>query len=261
MTFGHVTPMTDLPQVLFWLFVLGFLALVFYLRRADKREGYPLKASPFSDRELLGFPLPPEEPQAYVLNEGGTTLAPHFYAPGDLRARPLRLFDGTPLVPVGNPLLAGLGPGAWVKRRDGPMLTEEGELNLQPLRLLPGWSIPRGEADPRGMRVYDLRWRQVGTVRDIWIDRSAKLLRLLEVELRPGLGHPVVLVPIYLAHIRERRREVRIESLRAHQLPSVPMPAAPERITAQEDERLNAYFAAGRFYRDARSPAPPAARP
>ena len=257
MTFGHISPVIDLPQVLFWLFFLAFLALVFYLRRADKREGYPMKASPFDPSPLLGFPLPPEEPQTYVLNDGGTTLAPHFYAPGDVHARPLRLFDGTPLVPVGNPLLAGLGPGAWVKRRDEPMLTEEGELNLQPLRLLPDWSIPRGEADPRGMRVFDFRWNLIGTVRDVWIDRSIKIPRLLEVEPRPGLGRPVVLVPIWHVHVLERAREVHVESLHARQLADVPMPAAPDRITAQEDERLNAYFAAGRFYRDAWLPAAP----
>ena len=45
----------DLPTILIWTFWLGFALLVIYLRREDKREGYPLD----SDREgvtVQGFP-------------------------------------------------------------------------------------------------------------------------------------------------------------------------------------------------------------
>ena len=256
MTFGRITEGIDLPQVLFWLFFLGFLALVWYLRRADKLEGYPMTASPLDDRQLLGFPAPPETPHTYRLNEGGTTQAPHDYEPGKTHARPLHRFGGTPLVPIGNPLLAGIGPGAWVRRREGPMLTESGEPNLQPLRLLPGWSVVRGDADPCGMRVFDYRWQEIGVVRDIWADRSVKILRLLEVELLPGLGRATALIPIFHTVIDEREREVRLFAMRASHFADLPMPASPDCITAQEEERLNAYCAASRFYRDAMLPPP-----
>lgn len=59
--FGYI----DLPQVLLYGFWLFFAALILYLRREDKRHGYPLD----SDRAnvvVQGFPaMPaPREPRA-----------------------------------------------------------------------------------------------------------------------------------------------------------------------------------------------------
>lgn len=48
----------DLPTILIWTFWLAFAALIIYLRREDKREGYPLD----SDRQgvtVQGFPAMP----------------------------------------------------------------------------------------------------------------------------------------------------------------------------------------------------------
>lgn len=255
MPLGSITYHIDFAQIAITLFFIGFLGLVWFLRRLDKREGYPMKASPFDQQPMLGFPRPPK-PETYLLNEGGETSAPHYYPQPESDVRPLYPFAGTPLIPVGNPLLTALGPGAWVMRRDEPMLTEKGELMLQPLRNLPEWSVEKGEADPRGMAVFDLRWVEIGVVRDIWVDQSIKIMRLLEIELRPGLASGHVLVPVFHTDIKERAREIRVTALQAHQFADIPMPAAPGRITAREDDRLNAYFAAGRFYRDAPSSEP-----
>lgn len=49
----------DLPTVLIYLFWIFFACLLIYLRREDKREGYPL----VSDRkgiEIHGWPRTPE---------------------------------------------------------------------------------------------------------------------------------------------------------------------------------------------------------
>ncbi len=233
----------------FWLFFLFFLGLVSYNRRWDKREGYPMKASPFSSATSVGFPAMPQDPEVYVLNEGGTTTAPHFYQQAPVSAEPLYQFAGTPLSPVGNPLLAGIGPGSWVQKKDAPMLTEHGDLLLQPLRLLPEWTVGKGEADPRGMTVFDWRWERVGTVRDIWIDRGIKIIRILEIELLPELGGGHVLVPIYHTGDPGERARGAGDGAAVDQFADVPRPASADQITGPEDERLNAYFAAGNFYR------------
>jgi hypothetical protein len=52
--FRNVTQHIDLPQIAFWLFFLAFVAICYFLRKNDKREGYPLKASPFTGERLLG---------------------------------------------------------------------------------------------------------------------------------------------------------------------------------------------------------------
>lgn len=61
----------DLPLVLVILFFLFFLGLVYYLRREDKREGYPLVQDP-RDRarprvEIVGFPAMPS-PKVFHLS-------------------------------------------------------------------------------------------------------------------------------------------------------------------------------------------------
>lgn len=253
-----ITRYVDGPQIAFWLFLLAFIAVVIYLRRLDKREGYPMQASPFDETPSLGFP-PPLEPKTFLLNEGGTTVAPHDYPQGPISAEPLHRFAGTPLVPIGNPLLAGVGPGAWVMRSNEPMLTEQGELMLQPLRLLDDWSMSSEDADPRGMAVFDCRWRRIGTVGDVWIDRSTKTPRLFELMLDAPLATGPVLVPLYHTVIDEKTREMRITALEAHQFADVPRPVRDDRITAREDERVNAYYAAGEFWRGSAATAAPAA--
>lgn len=254
--FGQISNQIDIPTLASWTFVLFFVALVFWLQRQSKREGYPLRASPFTAELMDGFPPPPSEPMAYVLNEGGTTEAPHHFEQAPTSARPMHLFDGTPFLPLGNPLLAGIGPGAWVMKRDAPALNEQGELVLQPLRALHEFSIEKTDADPRGMIVYDWRWAEIGRVIDAWVDRGSKTIRMFEVETTAELHARRVLVPIFHTVIREKARTMRVTALWAHQFADVPMPAAPDTITGREEERLNAYYAAGRFYRNDPSVAP-----
>lgn len=60
-----ITEYIDVAQLLLYAFWIFFAGLVFYLRREDKREGYPLD----SDRERVkvqGWPAMPEprEPRA-----------------------------------------------------------------------------------------------------------------------------------------------------------------------------------------------------
>lgn len=68
----------DLPTVLIYLFWIGFAGLIIYLRREDKRVGYPLE----SDRvgvAVQGYPaIPsPREPRAKHPALEGTDVAPH----------------------------------------------------------------------------------------------------------------------------------------------------------------------------------------
>ena len=250
MTFGRITERIDVVEIWLWIFFIAFAGVIYYLRKLDKREGYPLKTSPFDPMPRIGFPSPPA-PKEYRLMEGGKTIAPHRNPPPPVSARPTHRFGGTPFIPVGNPLRAALGPGAWVMRRDAPMLTEQGELMLQPLRCLADWSVVRGDLDLRGCPVLDRRFVVVGHVHDLWIDRSIKILRLIEVTLQASESPQRVLVPIFHSDIRRADREVRVTALLANQFSDIPHIASPDVITAREDERLNAYFAAARFYRDA----------
>jgi photosynthetic reaction center H subunit len=57
-----------------------------------------------------------------------------------------------------------------------------------------------------------------------------------------------VLLPIYHADINSRRRTIRVSAIMAHQFAGVPGHAHEDAITAREEDRLNAYYAAGLLY-------------
>ena len=244
---GAFTGQLDATEFILIGFVLFFFGLVYYLRREDKREGYPLTDITPHGIPIEGFPpVPP--PKVYRLLDGGTTEMPHHEAPSSIAAAPLLRFPGAPLVPVGDPMLAEVGPGAYPLRKDEPLMAH-GYPQVRPLRVAQDWSVPEGETDPRGMQVFDARHTAVGTLRDVWVDRSVKILRYLEVELEipPDTGRRVLL-PIYYADINERRRSVRVGALLAFQFATVPMLAHPDQITAREEDRVNAYYAGGLLY-------------
>ncbi len=247
---GAITQQIDVAQLALVIFFLFFLGLVFYIRREDKREGYPLdEPGPQMHRgRLVGFPEPPP-PKTLYLMEGGTTELPHYFKQPPVEARYTDRFGGASLEPVGNPLLSALGPAAWVMRVDEPLRLAGGKQQLVPARADEEWSVREGETDPRGMTVFDSRWHPVGTVADFWVDRSAKLLRYLEVQLGgEARSARRVLVPIYSADIKLKARDIRVVSLRSWQFEEIPALSNPDMITAREEDQVNAYFAGGAFH-------------
>ena len=247
---GAITQQIDVAQLAVIIFFLFFLGLVFYLRREDKREGYPLdEPRPRLHRTpLVGFPERPPAKTLYLM-EGGTTELPHYFAPPPVEGRYTDSFGGASIEPVGNPLLSGLGPATWVMRVDEPLRLADGELQVIPMRGRDEWHVREGEADPRGMAVFDARWQPVGTVVDFWVDRSAKFLRYLEVQLGDrAKSDRRVLLPIFYADIKLKAREIRVPALRSWQFAEIPALAKPDIITSREEDQVNAYYAGGLFH-------------
>ena len=56
----------DLAQVTLYVFWIFFACLIYYLRREDKREGYPLDSTALGGGVVHGFPRMPE-PKNYLL--------------------------------------------------------------------------------------------------------------------------------------------------------------------------------------------------
>ena len=76
---GAITGYIDVAQIALYAFWLFFAGLVFYLRREDKREGYPL-VTERPGHFLEGFPRLPA-PKTFLLPNGGTVTAPRVDAP------------------------------------------------------------------------------------------------------------------------------------------------------------------------------------
>jgi photosynthetic reaction center H subunit len=242
---GSIIGNLDVAQLLVIVFFLFFAGLVIHLRREDKREGYPL-TDPADGRPSTGFPDMPS-PKTFHLLDGGTTTAPHPEHERDLDARRLFGFPGSPITPTGDPLADGVGPAAFVARRDRPMIYQRDMVQVLPMRALPEWTLVDGDPDPRGMTVVGADGVAAGVVRDLWIDRSVKILRYLEVELT-GAEPRTALLPIYYSDIKRKRGCVKVSALRAAQFAEAPAIAEPDRITAREEDQVNAFFAGARFF-------------
>lgn len=243
---GVFTAHTDFAQILVVAFVFFWFALVWYLRREDKREGYPLEeAIPELGHGIVGWPLPPPS-KTYSLMDGTTATLPHEYERRQLKAKPRELFPGAPLYPIGDPLLAGIGPGSYALRRDEPFKGRDGEPQVQPLRVATDYKCLDPDMDPRGRRVVGSDFQDAGRCVDIWVDKGSKILRYLEVELAGVSARR--LVPIFYANIRRNTDYLRIDAITAAQFVKAPVLRNPEIVTAREEDFVNGFFAGGHLY-------------
>lgn len=245
---GAITGYIDVAQVTLYVFWAFFAALIFYLRREDKREGYPLVSDRSGHITVQGFP-PIPSPKTFLLRNGGTYLAP----PGGIDTRPVAgvptaPWPGAPLQPTGNPMVDGIGPASYAMRLDHPETTTEGEDLLVPMRIAPEFSVEPNDPDPRGMTVIALDRAAAGTVVDIWVDRSEPQIRYLEVETSSAAGPRRALLPIHYCRIDGKTGTVKVSSILSTQFADVPALSKPDRITAREEDRIVAYYGGGTLY-------------
>ena len=235
----------DVTELTLYAFFLFFFGLVLYLRREDRREGYPLEDDATGRRESIpGFLWYPE-PKTFLLPHGrGTVVKPDDARDHSVfsasRAAP---WAGSPLVPEGDPLTAGIGPGATAQRADLPDVMLNGEPLIVPLRVATDFSIAKEDPDLRGYTVLGADGVTAGKVRDVWVDRAEFILRYVEITTSSGRN---VLAPINMVDIG--KKSVRVQSLLASQLDGAPTLANPDRITVLEEEKISAYCGAGYLY-------------
>jgi photosynthetic reaction center H subunit len=246
---GMLAGNIDVTQIVLAGFVLFFVLLVWRLRAEDKREGYPMVDQADGGRSE-GFPAIPR-PKTFLLMDGGLAHAPHEESLAPIAARRRRDNPGSPLVPTGDPLRDAVGPAAFAQRRPSPLVYREDKIQVLPMRALEGWRLGEGDPDPRGMTVRGADGRVAGIVTDVWIDRSVKILRYLEVEVGQ-VEVRRILLPIYHTDIRRRPAEVRVKALGAARFADAPSQGDPDLVTAREEDQINAFWAGGHFYRDQR---------
>jgi photosynthetic reaction center H subunit len=222
-----------------------FIGLILYLRREDKREGYPLVSDRRGGVSVVGFPRPPA-PKVFRLAHGGTALAPNGKAdPPVTKARPTMPWPGAPLEPTGNPMLDGVGPAAYAQRADIPDLTIDRHDKIVPMRIATDFTIATRDPDLRGMPVIAADRKTAGVVRDVWVDRSEVIIRYLEVDLGSGRR---VLLPWNFCRVDKRRGRVMVQSILARQFADVPATRSPDRVTLLEEDRICAYYGGGHLY-------------
>jgi photosynthetic reaction center H subunit len=238
---GHI----DFAQIVLYLFWAFFAGLIYYLRREDRREGYPLYSEPANDYKTIGFMwIPP--PKVFKLPHGGTYSAPTG-KPDDrvLNAQKVAVWPGAPWEPTGDPMLAAVGPGSYAERADKPDLTFEGQPKIVPMRVASNFAVDTNDRDPRGFTVIGADRDTAGTVKEIWVDRSETIIRYLEVTTNGGRS---VLLPMTFASVNRRRGEVKVHAITASQFANVPGLARPDQVTLLEEDKICGYYGGGMLY-------------
>jgi photosynthetic reaction center H subunit len=244
---GAITGYIDVAQVTLYAFWIFFAGLIFYLRREDKREGYPLEADrPGRMSTAIGFPAFPGF-KTFRTAHGARTVPSASNDRAVTALTPAAPWPGAPMQPTGNPMLDGVGPASWADREDVPELSYEGVPAIVPLRNVADISLVSEDPDPRGMSVIGGDNNRAGKVMDVWVDRAEMLIRYLEVEV-DGAGGRRVLVPMTMAIINVSRRAVIVRSILARHFADVPATKAPDTVTKREEDRICAYYAGGTLY-------------
>lgn len=243
-----LTPHIDVALLVFNAFVLFFLGLVLYLRREDRREGYPLEDDLTGRLEPSGGPFSTAPPKTFRLPFGhGTVTTPtKGREPVEIAgARRTTPGYGTPIEPTGDPLVDGIGPAAWAERAKRPDVDMEGHPRIVPLSTAEGFFIERRDPDPRGMAVIAADGVAVGTVSDVWIDKADRMLRYIQVVLDSGRSVPV---PMTALTIDRKGSRVVVDAIVSGQFDRAPAIDGPAVITLYEEERVQAYFGGGYLY-------------
>ncbi len=242
----ELTPGIDVALLVFWAFVLFFIGLIFYLRREDRREGYPLEDEISGRLGAPGGVLHTASTKSFRLpfGQGVVTAPTQGREPVKIAARRTDGFAGAPYTPTGNPLADGIGPAAWANRAKRPDIDMEGHPRIVPIASAAGYSIASEDADLAGWPVIGADGAVAGTVSTLWIDKADRLVRYIQIASDGG----PLLAPMMMATVDRRRGRVVIDAINASQFAGVPRLEAADQITLYEEERVQAYFGGGYLY-------------
>lgn len=251
MNAAYIVGTLDVAELAFLLFFVFFIALVFYLNRESRREGYPLEDE--QTGKIHPGSLFDGDKKVFKLPHGRGTYVPEDNPRDDINIPAVQAFNaaGAPWVPTGDPMIDGLGPAAWANRAKYPDLTFDGRPRIVPIGQ--SHEIIVSPRDPQliGWPVVAADGVTVGKVSDIWVDQAEHIIRYLEIETNSGKK---VLAPMMVAAVQTRGffndkpELVEIDAITSAQFDNVPQLETPGIITRYEEDRIQAYFGGGYMY-------------
>jgi len=247
MTYGAVLAHFDVAQITIYVFWGFFAGLIWYLRREDHREGYPLVADAPATQQLSTPELP--TPKTFLMDDGHEVLAPRPEAPETFAAERALPWAGAPFEPTGNPMIDQVGPASYANRADVPdHAADDGLPILVPLRGAADFYLAQEDTDPRGFAVVGNDGKVAGEIVDVWIDRAEYIIRYLEAELVPALGGRRIIIPSTFIKINNKLGVINCNFLRADLFATIPALKNPEVITRLEEDKIMGYFGGGQLY-------------
>ena len=239
----------DLASAAIWLFWVFFALLIYYLQTENMREGYPLEQDDGTIAPNQGpFPVPKDKTFILPHNRGEVTVPSG--QRGDRASLALAQTSksaGSPFVPIGDPMVEGVGPASWAPRRDVPELDAHGHPKIRPMKALPEFKVFAGR-DPRGKVVVAGDGEVIGRIVDMWVDVPEQLVRYLTVDLNPEGTGKTRLIPINFCKIKVDR--VTVRSIYGKHFDGVPQHSWTDQVTLLEEEKIMAYYGGGTLYAD-----------
>ncbi len=244
---GSLLAHFDVAQLTVYAFWGFFAALIWWLRREDHREGYPMVPD-FPGQDAREFPqMPP--PKHFIMGDGHAIAAPRGEKPEVFAAERVLPWPGSPFEPTGNPMIDGVGPAAYAQRHDTPEVAyDDGLPKIVPLRTAEEFFLSQEDPDPRGYTVLGGDGIEAGTVVDAWIDRSEYIVRYLEVQTLPEFGGRRVLMPTHFVNFRARERAIKVKAILAAQFANVPALKDPDTVTSLEEDKIVGYYGGGLLF-------------
>lgn len=251
MNAAYIVGTFDVAELAFLTFFGFFIALVFYLNRESRREGYPLEDE--DTGRVHAIKLTDGDKKVFQLPHGRGTYVPEDVVRDDINVPAVAAFRaaGAPLVPTGDPMVDGMGPAAWANRSKYPDLTFDGRPRIVPIAQSHELVVAPNDPQLIGWTVIAADKQVAGTVSDIWVDQAEHLIRYLEVTTTSGKK---VLAPMMVAVVQtkgffgDKPELVEIDAITAAQFEGVPTLEAPGIITRYEEDRIQAYFGGGYMY-------------
>ena len=251
MNHAYIVGTFDVAELAFLLFFGFFIALVFYLNKESRREGYPLEDE--ETGKIHPGSLFDGDKKSFQLPHGRGTYVPEDVARDDINVPAVQAFRGAgaPFVPTGNPMKDGMGPAAWANRSKYPDLTFDGRPRIVPIAQSHELIVSPNDPELIGWPVMAADKQIVGKVSDIWVDQAEHIIRYLEVETTTGKK---VLAPMMVAAVQtkgffdDKPELVEIDAITAAQFEDVPALETAGIITRYEEDRVQAYFGGGYMY-------------
>jgi photosynthetic reaction center H subunit len=258
MNAAYIVGTFDVAELAFLLFFGFFVALVFYLNRESRREGYPLEDE--ETGKIHPGSLFDGDKKSFALPNGRGTYVPEDVARDDVNVPAVQAFRaaGAPFVPTGDAMADGMGPAAWANRSKQPDITFDGRPRIVPIGQSHELVVSPEDPQLIGYPVVAADGVTVGTISDIWVDQAEHLIRYLEVETTSGKK---VLAPMMVAVVHgnsllakilptasDEKDFVEIDAITAAQFDSVPALENAGTISRYEEDRIQAYFGGGYMY-------------
>jgi photosynthetic reaction center H subunit len=169
----------------------------------------------------------------------------------ELKAVPADNYNGSPIIPTGDPMKDGLGPAAWANgRADRPDYTAHGQAKIVPLRAATNYWLEKNDPNPIGLPVEAADKEVAGHIVEVWVDRSEPQVRYYEVKLAGS--EEIRLLPAGYVQWPNfglwGNDKVLVKSITSKHFKDVPTTKSRDQITLLEEDKITAYYAGGHLW-------------